>query len=190
MYPANGDEHWAFGNLRYDWRKCRVWTSRFEVLKLRILDLDSTTRKSTHNSEMKRIVIEHIVSHRYAYAEIPDSEFSADRLDHAYEQSFNHWKSKFMGKKSSGIKTKRPKTIGIREIQKILDTVGTGDDSEMEHEDGATDRNTSSIRAEPNSAQGMRIDDYTPTTNPPAPLSSGQPAPASDIQAPRPTAAT
>jgi hypothetical protein len=73
---------------------------------------------------MKRIVIEHIVSHRYAYPEIPETEFTGDRLDHSYEQSFNNWKAKFHKKKPSGIK--KTKAIGSRELQKILDVVGTG----------------------------------------------------------------
>lgn len=72
---------------------------------------------------MKRIVVEHMVARRFAYPEIPDADFTAERLDHSYEQSFNHWKAKFAGKKSSG--AKRAKTMGIREIEKILNAVGS-----------------------------------------------------------------
>lgn len=28
MYPANGDEHWSFGNLRFDWSESNA-VSRF-----------------------------------------------------------------------------------------------------------------------------------------------------------------
>jgi hypothetical protein len=84
---------------------------------------------------MKRIVIEHIISHRYAYPEIPESEFTADRLDHSYEQSFSNWKAKFHGRKPSGIKFKRVKSIGLREVQKILDVVGTGRAEESDRDE-------------------------------------------------------
>lgn len=91
-------------------------------------DPDSTTRKSTHNAEMKQIVIEHIVSHRYAYPEIPETEFTADRLEATYEQSFNSWKAKFLGKKPSGPHKRAKTSMGLREIQKLLEVVGTGRD--------------------------------------------------------------
>lgn len=77
---------------------------------------------------MKQIVIEHIVSHRYAYPEIPESEFTADRLETTYEQSFSSWKAKFLGKKPSGPHKKPRTSMGLREIQKLLEVVGTGRD--------------------------------------------------------------
>ena len=86
---------------------------------------------------MKQIVIEHIVSHRYAYPEIPESEFTAERLDTTYEQSFSSWKAKFLGKRPSGPNKKPRKSMGLREVQKLLEVVGTGR-HEAEHNESQT----------------------------------------------------
>lgn len=126
-FPDNNPQ-WQFGNLRFDW--------------------NLTTRKSPQNVEMKQIVIDHILSHRYAYPDIPDTEFTPERLDHSYEQSFNHWKAKFNGKKASG--QKKVKSVEhADEAGKDGDAPGTsamgGDQADQNGQNGQNGQSGQSV---------------------------------------------